>query len=371
MENEMPISLLAKWMPSNNTSNKKSVRTANMLAKEFGISPRQYRKMLVSLRAYLNVVEVDISHNNWNKVNYSAVPSKANLLYKDAFMRHDEERRKKYLEALQKGETKINSSVLFPHDIVNKYMEYTRWKLQVKSKEDITLEEMWKGLPDYMNNEGDTIIVADGSWSMTGTVDFKSNVRALDVANSLAIYFSEKTSGQFKDNYITFSMAPQLVDLSPCKSLREKIELALKYDEMANTNIEAVFDLILQTAINKHMTQDDLPANILILSDMEFDTCARLNCGYPDKKLFVAISEKYRANGYKLPRLVFWNINSRTGTIPVKENDLGVALVSGFSPAVVNMVLSGELDPYKCLIEQLDTERYQPVEDAVKSLVTS
>lgn len=372
MANNEPVSLLAKWMPSNNTSNREAVRTANMLAKRFGISPRQYRKMLASLRSYLRVVEIDISKNNWNKIDYSTVPSKANLLYKDAFMRHDEERRKKYLESLQRGETKINSSVLFPHDIVHKYMEgYRSWSSHVKSQDDVALEEMWKGLPNYVSGAGNTIVVADGSGSMTVRVDNNSSVSALDVANSLAIYFAERSSGQFKDNYITFSSNPQLVDLSNGKSLREKIAIALHHDEVADTNIEAVFALILQTAINKNMKQDELPNNILIVSDMEFNACARTNdrYGYPDKRLFSTIAEHYHVHGYQLPRLVFWNVNSRTGTIPIKENNLGVALVSGFSPAVVKMVLSNKLDPYECLIEQLNGERYQPVEEAVKELV--
>ena len=150
---------------------------------------------------------------------------------------------------------------------------------------------------------------------------------------------------------------------------------------MANTNIEAVFDLILQTAINKQMSQDDIPDNILILSDMEFDSCATTNgtepnpniwsmythrTTKPNKKLFQTIAEKYEHYGYKLPRLVFWNINGRTGTIPVKENELGVALVSGFSPTIARMVLSNKTDPFECLLEQLNSERYDAIGKALR-----
>lgn len=195
------------------------------------------------------------------------------------------------------------------------------------------------------------------------------NVTALDVANALAIYFAERSSGQFKNTYITFSERPKIVDLSKGKSLREKIEIALRHNEIANTNIEAVFNLILKTAINKNMTQDDLPQNILIISDMEFDSATYGYNGRPNQKLFDVFSKRYAEHGYKLPRLVFWNVNSRTGTIPVKENELGVALVSGFSPAIAKMVLSNSTDPYECLLEQLNSERYQKVEDAVKDLV--
>ena len=189
---------------------------------------------------------------------------------------------------------------------------------------------------------------------------------ALDVANALAIYFAERSSGQFKDKYITFSSRPQLVDFSKGKSLRDKIGIALSHNEVADTNVEAVFDLILQTAINAHMEQKDLPTNILILSDMEFNTAigsyGRSNL---NEKLFATIAKKYAEHGYKLPRLVFWNICSRTGTIPVKENKLGVALVSGFSPSIVKMVLSNTIDPFECLLEQLNSERYKAVEEAL------
>lgn len=371
MENK-PISLLAKWMPSINTSSFETRHLAKEICKELGMTHKQYRKTLSKLRAYLKVVEVNMSAKEWDKINYSTVPSRANLLYNSAFLRNDEERRRAYLAALERGDknVKINANVLFPHDIVHRYVE-GGWSCRVKAK-DTTLEELWKALPDYVKGNGNTICVADGSGSMTSTVG-GTNVTALDVANALAIYFSERCSGQFKDNYITFSQNPRLVDFSNAKTLREKIEIALKHDEVANTNIEKVFDLILKTAINKNMTQDELPQNILILSDMEFDsaTYAYSSRGYnrPNQTLFDTFAQKYAEHGYKLPRLVFWNICSRTGTIPVKQNDLGVALVSGFSPAIVKMVLSNSTDPYECLLEQLNTERYKAVEEAVKDIV--
>ena len=368
MKENKPISLLAKWLKSQNCSSKESKRIANIIREGLGLTPRNYRKMLSKFRSYLNIVEVYMSKKEWSEIDYSAVPSRANLIYNSAFLRNDEERRRKYLESLQKGETKINAGVLFPHYIVHNYMSNSGWYSRVISNEDTTLEELWKALPDYVNGAGNTICVADGSGSMTSRVG-SGNVTALDVANALAIYFAERSSGQFKNTYITFSERPQIVDLSKGKSLREKIEIALRHNEVANTNIEAVFDLILQTAINKNMTQDDLPQNILILSDMEMDGCATSNSGRPNQKLFKVFADRYAEHGYKLPRLVFWNVNSRTGTIPVKENELGVALVSGFSPAIVKMVLSNSTDPFECLLEQLNSERYQPVEDAIKDLV--
>lgn len=367
MQKGESVSLCAKWIPSENSSSRETKRLARILSSKLGMTERNYRKLLSKMRSYLKLVEVSISQNLWGEIDYAAVPSRANLRYNSTFLRHDEERRREYLNRLQRGETKIHAGVLFPHDIV---YEYHRKLYSL----DVALEELWKALPDYVDGAGNTICVADGSGSMEQTIG-NTNITALSVANALAIYFSERSSGQFKDNYITFSERPQLVDLSNANSLKEKLEIAKHYAEVANTNIEAVFDLILQTAVNKNMKQADLPENILILSDMEFDSCAtcgvrqRWGINKPSVKLFETFKEKYAEYGYKLPRLVFWNICSRTRTMPVKENDLGVALVSGFSPAVVKMVLSNSTNPFICLLEQLNTERYDLVENAVKQFV--
>jgi hypothetical protein len=376
-----PISLLAKWMPSCNASSTKTKRYAAKLRQALYMKEPVYRKMLSKLRKYLDVVEVKMSGKTWSDIDYEAVPSRANLIYNNAFLRNDEERRREYLGKLEKGEAKINASTLFPHDIVHKYTSYSR----LLNPMDATIEALWKALPDTVNGCGNTIVVADGSGSMLVPVDSSSSVTALEVANALAIYFAERSSGQFKDKYITFSENPRFVDLSNCNSLHAKLQTALTHNEVANTNIENVFDLILTTAINNRMSQEDLPANILIISDMEFDGCAvggkrissqrdywgRTYCEYAelDNRLFDEIAQRYAVEGYKIPRLIFWNVNSRTGTIPVRENDLGVALVSGFSTNVVKMVMSGKTDPFECLLETLNSDRYAPIERVL--LITS
>ena len=234
----------------------------------------------------------------------------------------------------------------------------------------MTLEELWKALPDYVQGDGKTLCVVDGSGSMTRVVG-NTGVSCLQVAHALGIYFAERCSRELRDKYITFSMHPQFVDLSKGKTLREKLEIASAYTEVANTNIEAVFNLLLQTAVKAHLKQEDMPESILMLSDMEFDGCARFGGDNvrPDEKLFQTIAKRFAQYGYKLPRLVFWNIAGRTGTIPVKENDLGVALVSGFSPAVMKLVLSNQTDPYDCLVEELNSERYEAVEAALAGVV--
>ena len=365
MEQNKSISLMAKWLPSINTSSFKTRELARYIVNGMHSSEKSYRKVLSSLRRYLDVVEVKISANEWEDVDYNTVPSQANLKYAYAFLKHDTERRYEYIQNLKSGSNraKINANVLFPYEVVTAYMANCEWDYNhyghygyyIKNKDDV-LEEIWKNLPS-MNINKNILVVADGSGSMCSGVS--GHTTALDVANSLAIYISEHNTGEFKNKYITFSDKPQFVDFTNAKSLFEKINIALEHDEIANTNIEKVFNLILNTAIDNNYTQDDMPENIVIISDMEFDMAIDKKV---DTTLFDGLKESYNEAGYKMPKLVFWNVNSRTNGIPVQENELGVALVSGFSTTILNMVLSDRLDPAEILHEAIYNERYHIVE---------
>ena len=387
MKAEKPISLLAKWLPGINTSSSKSVALAKRFCKHLQLSEKQYRKTLSSMRKYLNVIEQKMSAKQWSEINYEAVPSKANVKYNAAFLRNDEARRREFLGKLEKGEAKINSSANFPCDIVHAYagkVGYDYYYRSTKFTIDPALEAMWKALPNYVKDldTGSTIVVADGSGSMCTTVS--GSMTALEVANSLAIYFSEKLNGPFKDKYITFSEHPQYVDMSNAKSLVEKICIALQHNECANTNVEAVFDLLLKTACTHQLKQEDIPSNVLIVSDMEFDSCAQSNSGsfstydfstrkYVAKKtaLFEVLKKRWEAAGYKMPKLVFWNVASRSGAIPLQQNGMGVALLSGFSTAIAKMAFSSKLDPYEVLVDALNEPRYDAVENAIKNTLTA
>ena len=354
------ISLLAKWMPSINTSSINTVAMANRWAKILGLSPRMYRKTLARLRAVIDVTETKMSAQKWDKIDYSRVPSKANANYKDAFLKHDFERRTAFLGKAVTGEVKVNAKTLAPHEIVHKYGRNLR-------SIDTSLEVLWKNLPTNFKMEGSTMVVADGSGSMTSTISGTS-VSALSVANALAIYFAERAKGPYANKYITFSSKPQYVDFSKCSTLRDKLYEAHRHNEISNTNLEAVFDLILQTAVSNRLKQTDLPAQILVISDMEFDSATSGNNGWwgesfksMSKTLMQTIANKYARYGYKLPKLVFWNVMSRTGTIPVKDNEYGVSLVSGFSPNTMKMVMANETDPYVQLVKLLNTKRYEAI----------
>ena len=238
--------------------------------------------------------------------------------------------------------------VATPVDIIAKYKQY-----------DETLEIAWKNLKNIKIK--DTLVVADGSGSMLASCGAGGRVRALDVANALAIYTSENNSNIYKNKYITFSKNPQFVDFSNEKTLFDKIRYARSFNEISNTDIQAVFQLILETAIKHKVPKNEMIKNILIISDMEFDTAQTCHFGQNTvlkKPLFKEIEHDFNKAGYDLPKLIFWNVNSRTNVIPIKENDMGVTLVSGFSQNVLKMVMSEKYNPYDILIETLDKERY-------------
>ena len=364
-------SLIFKWLKSENTSSPESRELATKTRKAFGMTSRDYRRALTDGRKYIDIVERKMSSNNWQAIDYEKVPSKANLIYKNAFLKHDSERRQAYLDALTTGEAKINSSASFPHDIVHKYVSTFRFSRNILD-EDTALEEMWKALPDFVNGNGNTIVVADGSGSMMCNIDPKTSTTALEVANALAIYFAQHQDGPFKNKYITFSSRPKYVNVS-YPTLRENLIEALNHDECSNTNIEAVFDMVLKTAVDNKLRREEIP-NILIVSDMQFDgavCCNDSKWGIP-KTLFETIADKYASYNYALPKLIFWNLNThgRSKNVPVTQNENGVILVSGYSAAICKMVLSNKTDPYEAMVETLNSERYQAVEDAWEKAVS-
>ncbi len=361
------ISLLAKWMPSFNTKNKENLRRARELAGD--MNRIAYTKMLSSLRRYLDIVEVKMSSNRWNEIDYEAVPSKANLLYKNSFLHHDEERRREYLSKLNKGETKINASAAFPHDISSKYdvdnygmlYYYDTDALKDRLKVDPVIENMWKAL-EKPTDFKDTLVVRDGSGSMTCSVSDNSNITILDVADALSIYCSQYNDGIFKDKFVTFSAHPEIIDLSNYNTLLDKLKELHKHQDCSNTNIESVFNLVLKTAKKAHAAQEDLPKQILIISDMQFDSAI---CEYSKDMdtLFDVIRKKYQKAGYELPKLVFWNLNSyNKAPVPLQENSNGLVLMSGYSQSLLKMTYSTEIDPAKALFEVLDSDRYSIID---------
>lgn len=357
LDEDCHISLLGKWMPSINTSSKKTKFIANWIANEFKLSSKQYRKMLSILRKHSKVVEVDTSANNWKEIEYERVPSYANLKYKDAFLRHDTDRRKDYLNKLKEGKTTINAGTLFMYDIIHNYRKDVYHGYVTK---DDSLEQLWKNLPAPAKLSN-TLVVRDGSYSMMDRISGKSSLTSMDIGDSICIFLSQFNTGEFKNKFITFSSKPQIVDLTTSTdNLCAKINILGKYDDCSNTNIKKVFDLILNTAIKNKINQEDMPERIVIVSDMQFD-CACTST--PDQTLFESFIEKYKEHGYKMPKLIFWNTSIYADqNVPLRTNENGVTLLSGFSSSMVNMVVNDELDPFKALIRTLKNKKYDCVD---------
>ena len=363
------ISLLGKWLPSIRKVSEGQVKLAKRLCREcFRIDERSYRKGLSKLRAALRVVERDMTLGKWSEIHYPSVPSKAGLIYRNAFLKHDEDRRRKYLESLEKGETKINAGALFPHEIVARYGHFVNYHTP---EIDRTLEEAWKALPVPAGMLRNAIVVRDGSGSMTTQVSGKTT--ALHVATALAILMSEHLRGPFKDRFITFGEEPKFVDLSGYDSLNRKVGRALREADCSNTDIEKTMKLILDAAVNNGLHQEDIPA-VVIISDMEFDEARGVGTWRwsnfaseppPEKVLFERIREQWAEKGFKLPKMVFWNVASRTGAVPMQENENGLLLVSGFSQNILDM-LQGSGTMIDAIRKKLNVERYDAVSAAIK-----
>lgn len=375
------ISLLAKWLPSINTSSNEARKCAKLLLNKFGISEREYRKILSALRAYGNVVEVKMSASKWKEIEYDRVPAKANLKYDAAFAKHDTERRGEYLFKVFMGEAKLNGKGIMPYEVVHRLLN-GKYYYREGLKDDLLAEMMWKNILEqgFQNDWGldDCIVVADGSGSMYANASGSTSVTAIEICNSLAIYFAEQLHGIFHNKAITFSARPQFIDLERGKNLKEKLEIMLAHNEVANTNIEAVFDMLLDMAVSNEVPAEELPKQVLVISDMEFDSACTPDiwCNRNEKwnkftpTLFETIGMRYEKAGYKIPRLIFWNVCGRTDTIPQVDNEEGICLLSGFSQNAMKIAANREKkDPYESLIEVLDGPRYEKVEKAIARLV--
>ena len=378
LEEGKQVSLLAKWLPSINTSSNVTKEYAKKLCKHFKMSPKEYRQTLAKLRSYGNVVETKMSESAWSEINYESVPAKANMKYDKAFEKHDYERRAEYLEKVFLGEGKLNANGLMPYEIVHRITKGDSYCYGLEG--DLLSELMWKKIVSegFKNEWGleDAIVVADGSGSMYSLASGSSSVSAIEICNSLAIYFAEQLKGVFHNKAITFSERPQFIDLKENTSLKDKLEIMFSHDEVANTNIEAVFDLILEMAKCKNVPREELPKQVLVISDMEFDDATgsgyycRSNLKRANETLFDQIAKKYEAAGYKMPRLIFWNVCGRTDTIPMVDNEEGLCLLSGFSQNAMKVAADKtKKDPYEALIATLDSPRYQRIEDAIRELV--
>lgn len=337
---EGKTSLMYKWLPSENASSKTTKEIATDIRTAFGLTSREYRKKLSAKRAELDVVERKMCSNNWEQINYKGVPSKAALNYKGAFERHDGARYAQFIADVKSGKTTINSGTLYPYNIVEKCFV---------GDESSTLDVLWNALPNYIEDDSNSIVVADVSGSMSG--------RPMSVSISLAMYISERNKSSFKDFFITFSETPTLQKVIG-NNIREKVNNLQQADWGMSTNLEAVFDLVLNTAVEKNVPATDMPTRIYIVTDMEFNQA----CNNADLTLFQVIEDKYKAAGYKQPELVFWNVNARKIHAPVYSDELGTCMVSGCSPAILTSLLANKtLTSEQIMFDTINNKMYDCV----------
>ena len=347
LQQDGKVSLLGKWLPSVNASNKETVRKAKMLARAFALTDAQYRKALSALRAEIRILENPLRLRDYT-FDYAKQPSLAMFKYRRAFMRNDQERYQAYMSQVKAGRETLHTGTLMPYDIVA-----AAYHASEEDRE--TLDITWNALKDFTRDEN-ALVVADGSGSMYWS---QTAPKPAEVAQSLAIYFAERNHGAFHNHFITFSQTPRMVEIKG-RDIVEKVRYCETFDECANTNLQAVFELILRTAVDHHVPQRELPTMLYIISDMEFDCCVEgaslTNYEYA--------RQSFQSHGYTLPQVVFWNVQSRHQQQPVQMNERGVALVSGCSPRIFSQVMSGEMDPYMYMMSVLGAERYAPVRAA-------
>lgn len=367
-------SLMAKWLKSENTSSRESRLLAKITRNYFKMTAKQYRKTLSILRKRINVLERLMSENRWDEIEFDKIPSKAGMIYKNAFARHDIERARsekniQTYEEFAKDTTKtVNAKALYPYECVKEAIKIMNNGGWYRSYSDVPFDDTnrlmvnkyWDNLTDYFNGAAlNAIAVVDTSGSMTWP--YGGNVSPIDVAISLGLYCAERNNGPFKNHYISFSSTPQLIETRGI-DFCDKVSRIYQTNLCENTNIEATFDLILDTIIDNSIPAAEIPQNVIIISDMEFDS-ARNDFSYnvrrrtyPKETLMENISRKWKTFGFEMPNLIFWNVNARQDNIPMKS-EYGITFVSGFSPVIFEMIMSGKTGE-DLMMDKLNSERY-------------
>ena len=340
------ISLLAKWLPSVNASNAETVKNGKKIARAFGMTDAEYRKALTALRAKIRIIENNLREKDYT-FDYEKQPSRAMFKYRKAFDRNDGERYQAFLSMVSAGEAKLHADHVMPYELAHPVLSGRK----LSAEETAALNATWAALPDFGGNEN-ALAVVDTSGSMY----WQTEPTPASVAFSLGLYFAERNKGVFRNHFIEFSNRPQLIEIKG-KTFVERLRYAASFSQVADTNLEAVFDLILDTAVRYNVPQEELPAKLYILSDMEFNCCVR----NANETIFRNAAARYARYGYRLPDVVFWNIASRNRQHPVTMNELGVALVSGVTPRLFAMAAGQTVSPYRLMQDVLESERYAQI----------
>ena len=366
-------SLLAKWLKSENTSSNESRRLGRITRHYFNMTSRQYRKTLSILRSRINVLEKLMSENRWDEIEFDKIPSRAGMIYKNAFARHDLERAKNenvqtYAEFAKDQTKTVNAKALYPYECVAEATKVMGcdyyWRtpnVDLNDTKRLMVNKYWDNLADYFQNSTfNGIAVVDTSGSMTG---YEASA-PINVAISLGLYCAEHNNGPFANHYISFSSRPQMIRTEGV-DFCDKVQRIYRTNLCENTNIEATFDLLLDVATRPGVKREDIPQNIIVISDMEFDAATRSSYwSHNDSKMnsrnaetvLEGIARKWAAYGLEMPHLIFWNVDARQNNIPMLGNGR-ISYVSGFSPSIFETIMSGKTG-YELMMEKLNSERY-------------
>ena len=343
MKNEESSSLLAKSLKNAAASCQNTRKLAIYTAKKLGMSVYDYKRLCNRLRKHIDVVEQRMSARQWDTINYPAVPSRAMMNYRKAFARHDQERFEEYINKVSSGEQKINAATLYPYDIVEKILYH--------SENSKVLEAQWDNLPNYVDGDVNAVVMADVSGSMYG--------RPMATSIGLAMYFAERNKGAYHNLFITFSGHPEFVEIKG-KTITQKINFISRASWQTITDLEAALLKILDVAIENHCSQEEMPKSLIIISDMEIDYCT---CQKHRENFYDYVSRVYEEHGYKIPNVVFWNVNSRHDIFLADKNRKGVQLVSGQSASTFkNLIGCVDKTPVEMMYSVLNSERYQAIQ---------
>lgn len=356
-------SLLAKWLKSENTSSAESRTLANKTREYFNMTHKQYRKTLSILRERIKVLERLMSANRWDEIEFDKIPSKAGLVYRNAFARRDMIKAK-YEKFAKSTETKVNAKTLYPYEVVGKAATLMRggrgyWysspQVDWDNTERLMINKYWDNLADYFKGASlDAMAIVDTSGSMYG--------QPLDVAISLGMYCAEKAKGPFHGNYISFSRNARLIEIEGV-DFCDKVYRIYQKNLCENTNLESAFNLVLNTAIKHRLKQSDLPKNLIIISDMEIDSAQGYGYVWSRnssnvKTTMDVIRRNWERAGYEMPNLIYWNVNARHNTI--LDDGPNITYVSGMSPSIFEQIMTNKTG-IDLMLDKLNSERYAKV----------
>lgn len=363
----MGVSLLGKWLKSENASSKETKRLADKTRKALKYSHKDYRKILSALRTRINIVEKLMSENRWEEIEFDKIPSRAGLIYRNAFA-HKDIISDKYANFINSKNTKVNAKTLYPYDIVkgvtDKIEDYG-WGFSKTSSilldkvERETLNKYWENQNDYLNGKSCKMMcIVDTSRSMLSS-NINSRIAPIDVAISLGIYCAERVEGPFKNYYISFSSHPQLVKVEGI-DFCDKVHRIYKNSIVENTNLRAAFDLLKDIILRDNVKQEDIPEQLVVISDMEIDAGSCWRDEYRRKTEMEEIKEEWTRANLKMPKLVYWNVNARNNIILEDSNNDDVTFVSGCSPIIFKSVIEGK-SGIQLMLDILNSEKYASI----------